>query len=109
MKTRIKWVQDAEFVGESGSGHSVVMDGPPDFGGKNRGVRPMEMILHVPGYNPARAISSPWAARRDSCRQNPAVRPSPQSDRCQILRQTQHLVPILSASSWLELPRTVCP
>ena len=45
MKTRIKWVQDAEFVGESGSGHSVVMDGPPDFGGKNRGVRPMEMIL----------------------------------------------------------------
>ena len=40
MKARIKWVQDAEFVGESGSGHSVVMDGPPDFGGKNRGVRP---------------------------------------------------------------------
>lgn len=45
MKARIKWVQDAEFVGESGSGHSVVMDGPPEFGGKNRGVRPMEMIL----------------------------------------------------------------
>jgi putative redox protein len=45
MKARIKWVQDAEFVGESGSGHSIVMDGPPEFGGNNRGVRPMEMIL----------------------------------------------------------------
>lgn len=45
MKARVKWVQDAEFVGESGSGHSVVMDGPSDFGGHNRGVRPMEMIL----------------------------------------------------------------
>ena len=45
MKARVKWVQEAEFVGESGSGHSIVMDGPPEFGGKNRGVRPMEMIL----------------------------------------------------------------
>jgi len=45
MKARVKWVQDAEFVGESGSGHSIVMDGPADFGGRNCGVRPMEMIL----------------------------------------------------------------
>ena len=45
MKARIKWVQDATFVGESGSGHSVVMDGPPDSGGRNLGVRPMEMVL----------------------------------------------------------------
>ena len=45
MKARIKWIQDAEFVGESGSGHSVIMDGPPEFGGANKGVRPMEMIL----------------------------------------------------------------
>ena len=33
------------FLGESGSGHSVVMDGSPDQGGRNMGVRPMEMIL----------------------------------------------------------------
>lgn len=33
------------FVGESGSGHAVVMDGPPDHGGRNLGVRPMEMLL----------------------------------------------------------------
>jgi putative redox protein len=45
MKARIKWVQDATFVGESGSGHAVVMDGPPDYGGRNLGVRPMEMLL----------------------------------------------------------------
>ena len=45
MKARIKWVQDVTFLGESGSGHAVVMDGPPDDGGRNLGVRPMEMLL----------------------------------------------------------------
>jgi putative redox protein len=33
------------FLGESGSGHSVVMDGAPDSGGRNAGIRPMEMLL----------------------------------------------------------------
>jgi putative redox protein len=45
MKTRVKWVGDAMFVGESGSGHAVVMDGPPEGGGRNLGFRPMEMLL----------------------------------------------------------------
>lgn len=45
MKARIKWVEGATFVGESGSGHAVVMDGPPEHGGRNLGVRPMEMLL----------------------------------------------------------------
>jgi putative redox protein len=45
MKARVKWVEDAMFLGESGSGHVVVMDGPPDAGGRNLGVRPMEMLL----------------------------------------------------------------
>lgn len=45
MKARIKWVEDAMFVAESGSGHAVVIDGPPDGGGRNLGVRPMEMLL----------------------------------------------------------------
>jgi putative redox protein len=45
MKATIKWVDDALFIGESGSGHEVVMDGPPDHGGRNRGPRPMEMLL----------------------------------------------------------------
>lgn len=33
------------FVGESASGHAVVMDGPPEGGGRNLGIRPMEMLL----------------------------------------------------------------
>ena len=45
MKARVKWVEAATFLGESGSGHAVVMDGPPDSGGRNLGVRPMEMLL----------------------------------------------------------------
>ena len=45
METKIKWVDGRMFVGETGSGHAVVMDGPPDHGGRNIGVRPMEMIL----------------------------------------------------------------
>ncbi|MDH5185256.1 MAG: OsmC family protein [Gammaproteobacteria bacterium] len=45
MKARVKWVEEATFVAESGSGHAVVMDGPPDLGGRNLGVRPMEMLL----------------------------------------------------------------
>lgn len=45
MKARVKWLDGATMVGESGSGHALVMDGPPDFGGRNLGVRPMEMLL----------------------------------------------------------------
>ena len=45
MKTTVKWVDGVMFLGESGSGHSVVMDGAPDQGGRNIGARPMEMIL----------------------------------------------------------------
>jgi putative redox protein len=45
VKARVKWLDNMSFVGESGSGHSVVMDGPPELGGRNLGVRPMEMLL----------------------------------------------------------------
>jgi len=45
MKARVKWIEGAAMLGEAGSGHGVVMDGPPDFGGRNLGVRPMEMLL----------------------------------------------------------------
>jgi putative redox protein len=33
------------MMGEAGSGHGIIMDGPPDHGGRNLGVRPMEMLL----------------------------------------------------------------
>lgn len=45
MKARVKWLDHMSFVGESGSGHSVVMDGAPEAGGRNLGIRPMEMLL----------------------------------------------------------------
>ena len=45
MKATIKWLDGVSFVGESESGHAVVLDGPPDAGGRNIGMRPMEMVL----------------------------------------------------------------
>ena len=45
MKARVKWVENTLMVGQSESGHAVAMDGPPDAGGENLGLRPMEMIL----------------------------------------------------------------
>ena len=45
MKTKVKWIDGVSFVGESGSGHAVVIDGAPEHGGRNIGVRPMELFL----------------------------------------------------------------
>ena len=45
MKTKITWGGDAKFVAESETGHTIIMDGPPDHGGKNQGARPMETLL----------------------------------------------------------------
>ena len=45
MQACVKWVDGAQFLAESGSGHSLVIDGPPDGGGRNMGMRPMELIL----------------------------------------------------------------
>jgi putative redox protein len=45
MKATVKWVDGVMFVGEAGSGHAMIMDGPLDHGGRNMGVRPMEMVL----------------------------------------------------------------
>ncbi|MES2553769.1 MAG: OsmC family protein [Pseudomonadota bacterium] len=45
MKARIKWVENVCFMGESETGHAVVLDGAPEAGGRNLGMRPMEMLL----------------------------------------------------------------
>jgi putative redox protein len=45
MKARVKWVDGALMLGESGSGHVVAMDGPPEHGGRDLAARPMEMLL----------------------------------------------------------------
>ena len=45
MKGTIRWVDGVMFVAESASGHAVVIDGHPDDGGRNMGIRPMELVL----------------------------------------------------------------
>jgi len=45
MKARVKWIEGATMLAESGSGHTLVMDGPPEHGGRNLGIRPMELLL----------------------------------------------------------------
>ncbi|MBI1194935.1 MAG: OsmC family protein [Gammaproteobacteria bacterium] len=45
MEACVKWVDGAQFLAESGSGHSLVIDGPPEGGGRNMGMRPMELLL----------------------------------------------------------------
>ncbi|WP_020400418.1 OsmC family protein [Kordiimonas gwangyangensis] len=42
---RVKWAGDMTFIGESPSGHAVVMDAGVESGGLNHGIRPMEMLL----------------------------------------------------------------
>jgi len=44
MNARIKWVENVMFVAESGTGHGIVLDGAPESGGKNMGMRPMELM-----------------------------------------------------------------
>ncbi len=45
MKARIKWNEQVSFVAETGSGHALVIDGSPQHGGRNLGIRPMEAVL----------------------------------------------------------------
>lgn len=48
MECTVRWAgSDAgmSFIAETGSGHSVMMDGAPEAGGRNLAARPMEMIL----------------------------------------------------------------
>lgn len=45
MKIKVSWAGEALFVGESTTGHKVLMDGPTEGGGHDLGPRPMEMLL----------------------------------------------------------------
>jgi len=45
MKAQVKWLGGRAFEGTPDSGHSVIMDSSPDFGGEDRGVRPMELLM----------------------------------------------------------------
>ena len=45
MQVRIKWLEQRAFEAKTGSGHTLMMDGPPEHGGQNIAARPMEMVL----------------------------------------------------------------
>lgn len=45
MEIQLKWAGNAAFIGKTSSGHTVVMDGPAEGGGRNLGPRPMEMLI----------------------------------------------------------------
>lgn len=45
MEARIRWIENAAFMAETGSGHTIVVDGPESIGGRNLGPRPMELML----------------------------------------------------------------
>ncbi len=45
MQAKVKWVQGLQFIGESGTRHEIVMDADDKYGGTDKGMRPMEMLL----------------------------------------------------------------
>lgn len=45
MKARIKWVEDRTFVGESGTGHKLVLGTRATPDGPTPGPSPMELVL----------------------------------------------------------------
>ncbi|MDG2089685.1 MAG: OsmC family protein [Gammaproteobacteria bacterium] len=66
MKATINWLGNARMQGESGSGHSVVVDGPESIGGQNQGMRPMElMLMSVGACSTVDVISILKKARQD--------------------------------------------
>jgi putative redox protein len=62
MKARVKWLEGVAFVAESGSGHAIVVDGAPEAGGRNLGMRPMELVLA--GAAACTAFDVVWILRR---------------------------------------------
>ena len=62
MKARVKWVEQVAFVVEAGSGHAVVVDGAPEAGGRNLGMRPMELVLA--GAAACTAFDVVWILKR---------------------------------------------
>jgi len=62
MKARVKWLEGVSFVAETGSGHAVVVDAAPEAGGRNIGMRPMELFLA--GATACTAFDVVWILKR---------------------------------------------
>jgi putative redox protein len=44
-RARVKWVEKLKFIGDAPSGHSILLDGPPEVGGDDAAIRPGELTL----------------------------------------------------------------
>lgn len=66
MKASVRWIDDMMFEATAGSGHTIVMDGPPELGGRNRGSRPMEVVLMGTGACSAADVVSILAKSRQN-------------------------------------------
>jgi len=62
LRASIEWVDGVSFTAETGSGHTIVMDGAPDAGGRNLGARPMEVVLA--GTAACSAFDVVWILRK---------------------------------------------
>jgi len=49
MKAKVTFVNGMQFVGNSSTGHAVIMDGDKSVGGEDTAPRPMEMLLIAAG------------------------------------------------------------
>jgi len=45
MKATVQWQGDVCFLATSETGHQLLLDGPEEAGGQNKGPRPMELVL----------------------------------------------------------------
>lgn len=68
LKAKVKWTGGLQFVGQSGTGHAIVMDGSPDYGGENSGMRPMELLLVGLGGCSGMDIASILAKKKQDVR-----------------------------------------
>ena len=76
MRASIKWLDSVAFVAESGSGHAIVLDGSPDHGGRDIGLRPMAkraVSTHI-GLRPtAKRIVRPYVRSDSSAPKRDAI------------------------------------
>ena len=45
MKAMVQWQSEVCFLARSETGHQLLLDGPEEAGGQNKGPRPMELVL----------------------------------------------------------------
>ncbi len=45
LQAKLHWINGLQYVGESGSGHAIVLDADEEVGGRNTGMRPAELLL----------------------------------------------------------------